>query len=464
MLSADKVNKAATWDWPELQFQKPYKTWWNTVQAKGPFTLNLHTEKLNAQELSFEMYWADPTITVGQFVLHDQIVKDMGGVQVIINVDGTCTGMNFKMPGANWKIRGRLAWGIVNQELAVQWREFEFVPGAAPAPVTQLGECVGPAEIQNALRENVAAVTRDTATMQDMMRKGMLAWLNNSLRGLKSELMTNRTTTLKPGLDLLWEPQFMAMLPGGIIRVPGYTSLRKQGVSAFPSVVDRTMPEQDFATVTESGYILPKNIVEQVAAFTYTTGDLAKRFKSTEIKGFVDLMNNRFNQSVVWPDLQKFATTTLFYFDLGADGVPQLSNIRQSTSTTSPGILYDAKAPVLIHDMAPARSQYLNYVDFRSTFNGQMRVGIKSQALTLQMSTQSLPLTAKFRSEYKSYRAVDETIDTTRLGTAGRDFINGKLYTFPLPQWTVGGSMKMVYGDLKLLKQSVMIPLSFQKK
>ncbi len=464
MLTADKINKSATWDWPEMQFQKPYKTMWTQVQAKGPFSLNVHTEKLNSQELSFELYWSDPLVNVGQFIIHDTIVKNIGGVQIIINLDGSCAGMDWKAAGGLWKVRGKLTWGIVNQEIVVQWKEFEFTGSpTAPPATTNIGQCQGPPEIQQALKDNVKAVTGDQNAMQDLLRRGILAWMNTSLHGLKTELMKVRQNTLKPGLNMTWEPQFMITMPGGGIRIPGYLNLKRQGVSTMPSVVDRTLPEQDYATATESGFILPKNALENLAAFTYATGDLTRRMKSTEIKGFVDLMNNRTNQSIVWPDLQKFSTSTLFYFDISADSIPQLSNVRLGTAQNGGGIVYDAKSAVLINDLAPAKDQYLNYVDFRSTVSGLFRASVKSQQLVMNMSTSSVPLTAKFRSEYKSYRTVNENIDTSRLGTAGRDMINGKTFSVPLPEWNMT-NMKAVYGDLKLFKQSILLPITFQKK
>lgn len=465
MIQTDKINKAATWDWPSMEFAKPYKTWWNQVRAVGPFTLNVHTELLNAQEMSFELYWQNPSVSVGEFLIKDTIVKDMGGAQVIIQLEGSCAGLNWRAPGGLWKVRGRMSWGIVNQELVVQWKEFEFFSNpSAPAPVTTVGPCQGPAEIQEALKANVASVTQDQAAMQELLRKGILAWMNNSIHGLKTEVMKPRSATVKPGLDLFWDPQFMVMIPGGMIRVPGYLTFKRQGVSTLPGVIDRTLTEQDYSTVTESGFILPQNVLEQVTAFAYNTGDLTRRYKSTEIKGFQDLMNSPLQQSAVWPDLERFSTRTLFYFDLFATGTPQMSNQRTGSPQYGGGILYDVKAPVLINSLAPARGQYLNYVDFRSTVTGGVRVSVKSQKLNVQTSASSVPLSAKFRPEYKAYREVDERIDTSRLGTAGKDFLNGKSFSFQLPQWNMGQSVNMVYGDLKIFKQSVMLPVTFQKK
>jgi hypothetical protein len=79
-------------------------------------------------------------------------------------------------------------------------------------------------------------------------------------------------------------------------------------------------------------------------------------------------------------------------------------------------------------------------------------------------TVRNLPLTSKYRSEFKAIRWINEWIDSYRLGKSGTDFINGKTYVTDLPKWDLGSSMQMVYGDLKPFKQSVMLPLSFQKK
>lgn len=384
-------------------------------------------------------------------------------MQVIINLDGHCRDLNWKVNQGLYKVRGRLAWGIVNQEIVVQWKDFEFVSNPeAGAAVTSLGECVGPQEIQAALRENIAAVTKERAIMEEMIRRGMLSWMNKALADLRVQLMQVRTDTMKEGLTVTWETSVIVTLPGGLMRVPGYVYFRKQGASQFPMVIDRSLHEADYQTVTQSGFIMPKTTFESLSAFLFTIGEMGKRYPSNEIKGFVDLMNNPTNQSYVWPDLQKFRSSTLFYFDLQATAAPALSGIANGTAQNGGGVAFVAKVPLLINQLAPAGGQYLPYVDFTSTVDGIFRASVKSQQLVMQLQTAKVPLNAKFRPEYKSYRSVNEKIDTSRLGTAGKDFINGKTYNMDLPKWNLGPAMNMEYGDLRLFKESIILPLNIK--
>lgn len=75
-----------------------------------------------------------------------------------------------------------------------------------------------------------------------------------------------------------------------------------------------------------------------------------------------------------------------------------------------------------------------------------------------------MPVTAKFRPEFKAIRAVDERIDTARLSTSARDFLNQKVTSVNMPAWNFGRDLKAVYGDLKVFKNSIMLPVSFGKK
>ncbi len=465
MVHADKINKTATWDWPEMQFETPYKTNWTQVQAKGPFQLSVHTELLNSRELSFEFYWQNPVLTVGQFNIKDRIVKEVNGVTVIVNVEGSCSGINWTSSNGLWKIRGKLQWGIAAQHIQVQWREFEFVSNpSAPKPVTQYGACVGPEVIQQTLRENVDSVTGDQSKMQALMQSAILSWMNRSLHSLSEGVLQTRSSVLRPNLELEWDPQFMITLPDGLIRVPGYMTLKKAGVNSFPMVIDRTLADADFNSVTESGFILPKNAMEHVAAFLHTAGELNKRYRSTEIKGFQDLFKSEFNSSVVWPDLNSFSQSTVFWFDLESDGTPVLSNARAGTTSVG-GVVYDMKTPLVIHDWAPWRGTYYPYVDLRSTVTGTFRASVSSaQNLVLQAAASQMPLTRQFRSEFKSKRSVNEKMDLTRLSTSARDFINNKVTTVAMPKWEFGQDLKANYGNLKLYRQSLMLPVSFVKK
>ncbi len=464
MLTADKINKSAVWDWPEVQFEKPYKTAWTQVQAKGPFTLNVHTEMLNAREMSFELYWQNPVLNVGQFAIKDTIVREVDGVTIIINVEGSCSGITWTQNNGLWKIRGKLQWGIFGQDIQVQWREFEFVANpSAPKAVTNYGACVGPDVIQQTLRENVDSVVGDQAKMRTLMQNGILAWMNRSLHNMTQEVMKTRSSMLRENLELGWDPTFMITLPNGMIRVPGYLWLKKNGVSTLPAVIDRTLADADYATATETGFILPKNAMEHVASFLHVTGDLNKRYLSTQVKGFQDMFKSSIASNTVWPDLLKFATSTVFWFDVVSDGNPQLSNVRAGSSTAG-GLIYDVRAPIVIYDWAPSRGNYIPYVDLKSNVTGTFRAAIKSQTLQMQVVPTSMPVTAKFRSEFKAVRAVDERIDTARLSTSARDFLNQKVTSVAMPQWNFGNDLKASYGDIKLFKQSLMLPVSFVKK
>jgi hypothetical protein len=102
-------------------------------------------------------------------------------------------------------------------------------------------------------------------------------------------------------------------------------------------------------------------------------------------------MNNRTNQGYVWPDLQKFAMSSLFYFDLRSSSVPELSGLATGTAKNGGGIVYVMKSPIVINTLAPTRTDYLPYVDFTSSIDGLFRTFIKSQQLVMRAETASVP-------------------------------------------------------------------------
>jgi hypothetical protein len=463
-IASDQVNKSSYWHWPELNFQQPYKTGWSNVQAHGPFALRINADGMNTQEVSFEFEWKDPSITVGQFSINDTIVRDIGGVQAVIHLVGGCSNMKWTAPGAQWKARGRVAWAVTNNQLQVQWRDFYFtIHSSTPAAAIDLGQCQGPPEIQDALMDSVRQATSNQSVMEDLLRRGILTFMNESLGNLRNELLKERMAVIGQNFELHWEPQFMISLPGGLLRIPGYVWLKKAGIQLLPAVVDRTLSEQEFPAVPESGFILPYTTMNAVAAFAHNAGDLRRRFKSTEIEGFTDLMYNWFAKIFVWPDLNNFSASDLFYFDLSSTGAPKLANPRNASD--GGGVIYDAMGPALINMWAPAGSMYLNYVDFKGTVNGRFRTGVKSQQLVMGVSVDQLPLTYQYRFEYQVFRDVwNERIDATRLGRAATDFLNGKTFSVDLPKWDFGSNMSLIYGDPKMFKQGVLLPLSFQKK
>ena len=461
-LESDKINKSSVWNWPELRFEKPYKTFWSTVQAQGPYTLKFQTDKLNAQEVSFELDWPQPSVVAAQFQVQDTIVRDVGGATVIVKLDGVCKDLAWKVANGAWKVKGTMIWTWNGSSPVVQWKSFSLVMNGETLPEIRVASCEGPENMADILKEAVEGASRDAGWLENTLKEGMLAWVENSLIKLRTELLKPRDMKLTENLNARWEPDTIAGLANGVVRVPGHVVLRKESGNHNPEPVMRTHTDADFAALTESGFILPRNTVEKVAEFAQTLNELRTRVPSKDVPAFVELMNNSFYQFWVWGDLQWFPKNTLFYFDLSSEKMPNITN-GKSLTTKGTGVSYDVAAPIVINQWAPAKGQYIPYLDFRSQAKGQLRAQIKGQRFEVQFYPNTMPMTYKYRKEYMNkVRQPNDYINIGTIESRAQSYLQKKFFGVELPLWVVGEGSIMRISDVQVWKQSLRLPLVFE--
>lgn len=459
-MANDQIRQSGSWNWPELSFEKPYRTSWTDVQARGPFNIQFSTEHLAGQEIGFELNWSDPTITIGQFQIDDTITRNVGGATIVIHLSGQCNGMTLTIPSGQWNVKGRLGWDWNGSEVKVHWIDFAFSMNQAAIAQANLGQCQGPQGLQSALLEAINSISKDQSWLQDVLRDGVMDWVEGSLGTLREELLKPRAVSLKPGLEATWQPEGVAGAEGGRVRVNGRIELAKNSRANSETVVERSYSESSLNEVSDSGFVLPTDTLQAIVNFLYQTGDLQYRIESNKIESFQSFMQSRFLQFFVWPDLMSFAKSTLFYFDVTTSAPPQLRSA--VTLEGQSGVSYSLQAPLLVHQWAPSRSAYLPYVDFRSTMNGKLDARVKDQKLVLQMTPNDLEISKSFRPEFAKVRSVNSYIATSLLGSRVKNYLGSQPVSIDLPKWQLGEKISLTISDVQAWKQSFRVPLQFK--
>ncbi len=457
-IAASKIGTSSTWDWPQLNFTKPYKTSWAQVVAKGPFEVQFQTADLSKQEVGFELTWNDPVINVGRFEVHDTITRSIGGADVIINLDGACNDMIVRMPAGNWKVKGTLKYIWTAQGMQASWKDFQFAMGAANTTI-DIGQCEGAQALQAELRGTIESVSKDQAWMQDVLQGGVLDWVESSLGTLQGELLKTRVVEVKPGLNMTWRPGEIQQGDKGLMRVSGEMSLEREAATASSETLSRTYAVSSLMSVKESGFLFPNNTLQKIVGFLQASGDLGYRLNSNDVSAFKGLMESRFMQFFVWPDLMSFKTDTAFYFDISASSPPVLSG---GHMLEKGGISFDVEAPLLVRQWAPAKGVYVPYMDFSSPMQGQLTAKVSGGNLVMQIVPNQLQITNKVRSEYSKVRQVNGWIATSLLGSQVSSSLQEKPFSLAVPTFELGGGMSLGLRDVQMWTQSFRIPLEFK--
>ncbi|MGE0526455.1 MAG: hypothetical protein AB7G93_03700 [Bdellovibrionales bacterium] len=463
----EKIKTSSGWSWSRLEFEKPYRTLWQNVQARGPFTVQFQTQDLNAQEMGFELRWADPLVNVGQFEIHDTVTRERGHTRIVIHLDGTCSNMQMRIPGGDWRIRGRVRWAFSGSTVQLEWLDFQFLRNEAAAGEVNIGQCEGPAGLHEALLEAIHVVSEDTAWIQDLMKEGLLEWVRGELEGLQKELLAPREFEPRTGLILSWRPESMLGVGAGSLRIRGQMVVSKaasQG-QGFSEILERSYQDEDLVTGSDSGFVLPQGTLSRVLDYLYRVGELRYRVNSSTVESFRSLMQNRLVQFLVWPDLMGFHEDTQFWFDLVPSKVPALKG---GKTLTSGAISYGFDVPMKMRQWAPTATQYLPYVDFSGRFHGTLEAYVKDRNLMLQLrpsewtSYYNMVLAAAFRGEFARTRTVNTWMALSLIGSQVVDYLSTTPFQMELPVWPVGENLSLGVKSLQIGERTFHIPLEFK--
>lgn len=458
-IATAKISTSESWDWPQLSFQKPYKTQWNGVVANGPFAIQFDTADLKNQEVGFELAWVNPAVDIGRFEIHDTIVRQIGGANFIIHLDGICNDMRLRIPAGDWKIKGTLRWSWTTQGLNVTWKNFAFAM-AGSQPTVDIGQCQGPSGLHQELRNAIEIAAKDTAWMQDVMREGILDWVSGSMTKLQTELLKERVIDLRPGLTMQWRPTDMNDAGEGVLRIGGQMVFAKETAQALPEeVLARSYDVPSLKSVKESGFIMPRSTLQTVVNFMHKHGEIGYRVNSNSVDAFVSLMKSRFMQFFVWPDLMSFATDTQFYFDLRSESAPRLS---QPKTLQGGGLQYVVESPLLVNQWAPADNTYVPYMDFRSPMAGTLSAKIQEGVLSLELQPGTLNVRNSGRKEFSVFRWLNEWIATSLLGSRVAEYIAKTPMKMEVKDWELGDGLGLGIRDVQIWKYSFRVPLDFK--
>ncbi len=459
---ADHLRGSATWDWDNLNFSKPYKTTWSNVKALGPFDIQISTENLANQEVSFTLTWNNPQFKVGTFEIHDTVKKVVGGIPLYFHLDGSCSGMAMSTPGGQWKVNGKIHWDFVANKFAVNWLDFQMSKNESAISTVDVGQCTGSAGLVQSLHDTVLNITRDRQWLESVMKSGAGDWLQTSFNDLQEKLLLPREIPMNQDLTLSWLPKVMGTMPGGLIRVAGQFTLSKPGAMYSNLNIVRTAEaEESLKFVKESGFVLPKDSLTAILSYMHNNAELIKRIKSSDIAAFQSVMSSRFMQFFVWPDLMSFSKSTVFYFDVGAAREPQLTN---GQTLPSGGSVFNVQSPLLVSQWAPADKQYLPYVDFRANLSGQLLASVKDDSLIIETRLQPFKIAAQFRKEFSVFRKINNWVAESLLNSSVKSYLENTPLTLPIPKWELNERLTVHIRDLQASPTSVMIPLEFDQK
>ena len=441
-----RVREAPSWKWGSLKFAKPYRTSWTGVEAFGPWDVRVDTSL--AEEITLVLRWPNPILKAGHFEIHDSVSRSVGGVPINFNLEGSCTGVEIQMPGAEWQVTARLRW---DSQLTPHLSAFEMVGAPGIAPLVNLGECRGPSVIFETVRELVGRSAADRVWLENLVKGAVIELAKGAADDLRRKLLAREEFNLFDPLVGAWIPSAVTAVDGGSLRVAGEFVFSVPGSELGADLVERSFDPLSLSEVKESGFVLPRSAVERFLRFLHVNGLLQYRLSSADISAFQSLMWNRLMQFFVWPDLMSFARDSRFYFYFRTDASPRLSD---GVSLDGGGVAFGVSVPLTVQQWAPVSSVgYVPYLNFETNVEGSLFARVVNERLQMRLKPYGLNLSCRFAPEFMRYRGVNTRLSCGLIGNSARSHLSEKIFEFPLPAGV---------RDLQIWPDSLRLPLTLR--
>ncbi|MGE5086537.1 MAG: hypothetical protein ACM3MG_09575 [Bacillota bacterium] len=196
---------------------------------------------------------------------------------------------------------------------------------------------------------------------------------------------------------------------------------------------------------TEAALVLPADFVKTVMSEAYSANSWIHHLNSSQVPGFSTIMNSRFSQFFVWPELMNYSKSALFKFDLYSNKDVQL---------TGSGLNYKVKMNLLSRMQAPRGNSYVNFMNFVMPFDSSVAFTVSSGAMTTSFSDVSLGLNAQWDPSYVANYSPSQRFSSGTIRDQIVGSLQGQTVKMNLPKIPLTSGVSLTVQSLKSLSNS----------
>ena len=355
------------------------------------------------------------TFKANSFNMNGTIERNVGGTKVRVNIRATCTGvqMTAKRP-FTVDIAGEFRNPFGINLSSVVWSQD---PDLWNITATN---CQGPANFIPFVNEQLnkywnGSADFKTAFTAELSRQ-VNEWASDSSAMNQSFKDLGATLNLKA-------TEFSTVGANWVFKLKSEIISDKRCVFAEAGTVrDAVIP-----TVTTATLVVPDGVVTKWAQCLHEMARFKRTDDSSQTSFQTSLMDSPVAQGAVWPDLQRYPSTTKFDIVTSSLGSWTMTPSAEPTSTN-----YRIQTGILSQFILRNRNQ--KYVTFWGTFDGQVNLSKVGDNLVLKLS--GTPTVAmKYKFDLVSSAITDKTIDVNRLRDEMIPSMKSEQMTFAIPTY-----------------------------
>lgn len=392
------------------------------IQAKLQYNFPLPQQVSNQREWQLASNNVAADLYVQSVNASQTIVREINGILVSININAECHNIHLTLPKNITSVAASVRADVAQGQVHISLPSFDV---NWPANAWQIAsiDCTGADGFDEIVKtqtlQALSTIHNFDAQIHEELSKQLNLWSQKSSLVLMSarEIPTNRDD-----MQLFFEPRTANDIANNDLEISGvlrfvypYISQGNDISNSF-ALTDKDLEAINKIPNANSRLIIPFETIRGLMMGNYLSGKLTYSLQSYNIPSFQALMQSRWAQFFVWPDLFHFEKNTTFLFQFLPMGPPSFANPHNGNKGEIVGDLF---LPLNVRMFAPQDNTYIPYVQFFTNIAGVTRMKlVEGGKVQVSVDTQALDINYQWSKKYLDNYDTYENISVALIADA----------------------------------------------
>ncbi len=381
-------------------------------------------------ELHLQSKGLDAVMRIASVSIDHVVEKEIGGIIGRFRIQAQCDNIQLHLKKDSGHFTVTLVSKIGSASLGAAVKGFTFGWRDNSWEADEF-KCSGAKGFDDLIRQQVELVAQDAEKFVSPQHAVILAALESQLANFRVDLsgvreLVSSRPDIKASMEILSSRDDSA----NGIWAQGKLRLEFQKVAADSAsaktkqliLLESLLNEEP--NLTQAQVRLPKDFIKEVARLSFTGKSWIERISSSKIPGFSSVMNSRFIQFFIWPELRRYSKSSRFWFDLSSNTDLVIEGV---------GLDYRIQSTLLAKMWAPRSTAYVPFMDFTIPVSSRMQIGVSKGVLKAKLPNPSISLGYKWNSEYRKKYSPSTRFSANTIRNKVVDALWGKTLSVQLP-------------------------------
>lgn len=332
-------------------------------------------------------------LNIGEISVDHVVEREVGGIIGRFRVQALCKNVVLDLAPGKGSFSVVVAPSVENTRAGTEVHavNLSWLPGSW---TSQNISCSGVQGFADLIKNEIYKIANDSARFVEPQKELIKKYVQDSLQNVQVDFSQPRQLIVaRPDLSVVMLVDEYKDLGVDGARVRGkfeiqFLKAADQSLKVLTLDANAKEVKSSFASLR-----LPNNFVKEVMRRAYSANSWLHKTTSDKIPGFATLMNSRFSQFFVWPELMNFSKSAQFRFDVYSN---------KDVDLQGDGLIYQMKGNFLAKMQAPKGNSYVPFMNFTLPLTSKVQLKVDNGKAQATFVNPVLGLTPQWDSSYMS--------------------------------------------------------------